>query len=99
MFPTKGSRRTENSRFNTNDIVPDIAVEVVSPSDTERYIREKAQSWLQSGVQEVWAVKPDAWQLTIYRPGQDQLVLQEGDALADSPTLPGFTCFVADFFV
>lgn len=81
-----------------NDIVPEIAIEVVSPSDTERYIREKAQSWLQSGVREVWAVDPATRQLTVYRPGQDSLVLQEGDTLADSTPLPGFTCFVADFF-
>ncbi len=81
-----------------NDIVPELVVEVASPSDTSRHIQEKAESWLRAGVQTVWVVYPDTRQVTVYRAERDAVILQPDDTLDGSPALPGFTCRVAEFF-
>ena len=81
-----------------NDIVPELAVEVVSPSDTSREIREKADSWLRAGVQMVWVVYPETRQVAVYLTDRDPLALQSDDTLDGFPALPGFTCRVADLF-
>ena len=80
------------------DLIPDLAVEVVSPSDTRPDVREKTASWLEAGVQAVWVVDPRTNQVAVHRADQDTLVLRSDDTLDGSPALPGFTCQVADFF-
>ncbi|MBC8231538.1 Uma2 family endonuclease [bacterium] len=38
------------------ELVPDLVVEVVSPNDTARKVREKVNDWLDAGVRLVWVV-------------------------------------------
>ena len=80
------------------DFVPDLAVEVVSPSNTRSYLLGKIENWLATGVDAVWIVDPRTNQIAVHRAGQDTLVLRSDDMLDGSPALPGFTCRVADFF-
>ena len=84
--------------FHYADLVPDLAVEVVSPSDTRPYLQQKTEAWLAAGVQAVWVVDPRTRQAAIHRADQDALVLHSDATLEGSPALPGFTCQVADFF-
>lgn len=80
------------------DLIPDLAVEVVSPSETRPYVREKTASWLAAGVTVVWVVDPRVNEVAVHRADQDTIVLRSDDTLDGSPALPGFTCRVADFF-
>lgn len=41
-------------------IVPDIAVEVLSPSETTRMILRKLKQYFDAGIKEVWLIDPDA---------------------------------------
>ena len=81
------------------DMVPELAVEIVSPSQTGRYVQEKAETWLDAGVLMVWVVDPLRNQVTVHRASQDAVVLSSDDTLDGSPVLPGFTCPVTDFFL
>jgi len=77
---------------------PDLAVEVVSPSDTYRDVDEKAKAWLAAGARAVWVVNPMLQTVSVYRRGQAALTLTEAEDLSVEDLLPGFHCRIADIF-
>ena len=80
------------------EVVPDLVVEIVSPSDSRRWARDRAQMWLGHGAPLVWIVHPDTRTIDVYRPGADPTTLQEDDSLNGHQVLPGFTCPVNAIF-
>ena len=78
------------------DGAPDLAVEVLSPSNTEREISQKAAEYLNAGGKAVWVFDPNGRTLTIHRPGSAPLVLTAEDIVDGEDYLPGFVCPVAD---
>lgn len=73
-------------------VVPDLVVEVVSPSDRHAAVRDKARMWLSFGVQLVWAVFPVARKVEVHRADSDTAkTLTEADSLDGTPVLPGFS--------
>ena len=80
------------------EVVPDLVVEIVSPSDSQREVNDKAQMWLSYGVDLVWVVQPDTYTVDVYRPGRAVVTLDEQDTLDGLDVLPGFTCAVRDIF-
>jgi Uma2 family endonuclease len=89
----------EELPIHYGDFVPDLAVEVVSPSDTRPYLLQKMEAWLAAGVGVVWIVDPRRRQVAIHSADRDTVILHPDDTLDGSPVLPGFTCLVGDFFV
>ncbi len=77
---------------------PDLAVEVVSPSNTTAGIQEKVLEYLSSGARLVWVVDPETRSVTTYRSRDDIRILTEGDALTGGDVLPGFSVPVARIF-
>lgn len=77
---------------------PDLAVEVMSPSDTVEKIDEKTRDWLQHGAAAVWVVSPRSKSVAVHAPGRPPRTLQAGDDLEDAGLLPGFRCQVAALF-
>jgi Uma2 family endonuclease len=75
---------------------PEIAIEVVSPTDTAKHLKRKIDAYLEGGAKSVWVVYPDAKSLDVYRAGQRQS-LKENELITD-PLLPGFSSPVAAFF-
>ena len=73
-------------------VVPDLVVEVISPGDTRREVREKVEDWLLAGVRLVWALYPATRTATVYRSLDDISNLTEGDSLDGNDVVPGFTC-------
>ena len=76
-------------------IMPDLAVEILSPSDTISKLRAKAEIYLRKGARLVWIVIPDERSVEIFRMGDDgeierELVAGEG-ALTGEDVLPGFS--------
>jgi Uma2 family endonuclease len=69
---------------------PDLAVEVLSPTDVRREVDEKIAEYLRFGVKAVWFVELSPRRVTAYRPGQPAQVLQETDTLDGGDILPGF---------
>jgi Uma2 family endonuclease len=81
---------------------PDLAVEVFSPSNREREMLERVQSFLASGTRIVWVVYPVTRVVDVYRSSADgSLTLRtipfEG-ALDGEDVLPGFSLPVKDIF-
>ena len=77
---------------------PDLAVEVVSPSDTLQDVEEKVDDWLNGGTRLVWIVNPKRRTVTIHRPGADVRLLNERDELSGEDVTPGFACKVGEIF-
>ncbi|MBI4860827.1 MAG: Uma2 family endonuclease [Candidatus Riflebacteria bacterium] len=77
-------------------IAPDLAVEVVSPSDRWSEVVEKAREWLSAGVRLVWIVDPRSRTAHVYRPGREVLQLGKDELLEGGDVLPGFSVRIAD---
>ena len=80
------------------EVVPDLVVEVASPSDSLREVNDKALMWLSYGVSLVWAVNPDTRSVDVYRAGRVTSTLLESDTLDGLDALPGFTCAISEVF-
>lgn len=80
------------------EVVPDLIVEVVSPSDSAREVMDKALMWLSFGARMVWAVNPESSSVDVYRVGERTVTLAEDDTLDSLDVLPGFTCPVGGIF-
>lgn len=80
-------------------VPPDLAVEVVSPSDGPRDVAQKMERYRRAGVPLVWWVYPDTRTVTVYRQGQLVAEVGEGDELEGGDVLPEFRLAVADIFV
>lgn len=77
---------------------PDLAVEIVSPTDTVDALEEKVADYLAAGCLMVWVIHPKAKYITVHRPASQPLVLRESDHLDGQDVLPKFSCIVADLF-
>ncbi|QEL15529.1 Uma2 family endonuclease [Limnoglobus roseus] len=80
------------------EIPPDLAVEVLSPSDRRGRVREKVREYLANGVRIVWLVDPDPQTVTVYAGTLRGVEFDSTDTLDAADVLPGFTCQIADFF-
>ncbi len=81
--------------------MPDLAVEVASPSNTLQELREKAEYYLQNGAQTVWVVHPGKQTVDIYTASGDGVsvqTLKSGDTLDGADVLPGFALAVGAIF-
>ncbi len=77
---------------------PDLAVEVVSPSDRMRDVEAKAQLWLRFGARIVWVVDPSSRTIAVWTTGGPPRVLGADDELDGGEVLPGFRIAVSELF-
>ncbi|HVW09018.1 MAG TPA: Uma2 family endonuclease, partial [Bryobacteraceae bacterium] len=76
---------------------PDIAIEVISPTERATESHDKIRAYLRNGVSEAWQVFPKSRTVEIYR-GNGGISLDASQTIS-SPLLPGFGVPVASFFV
>jgi Uma2 family endonuclease len=77
--------------------MPDLAVEVKSPDDSLKLLRDKAHYYLANGTRLVWLVIPEKRLVEVYTPDDEQILTEE-DTLSGEDVLPGFTLPVRDIF-
>jgi Uma2 family endonuclease len=80
------------------EIVPDLAVEVLSPGDRRGAVRDKIREYVAAGVRLVWLVDPDARTVLVYHGSLRGTEFDEADTIDGGDVLPQFSCRVADFF-
>lgn len=78
--------------------VPDLCVEVMSPSNSLKQLKAKAKEYLFAGVQLVWLVDPEAKTVTIITEPLESRTLEPDAVLDGGDILPGFSCKVSDLF-
>lgn len=77
---------------------PDLAVEVVSPTDRLRDVAAKVQIYLDAGVPLVWVVEPRSQQVTVYPIEGERQILLGGQVLDGGDVLSGFRLPIDDIF-
>jgi Uma2 family endonuclease len=80
-------------------LAPDLAVEVVSPTNRWTEVAAKVRDYLDAGTRLVWIVDPPLRTVTVHRPGGAWIVRGEDDALDGEDVVPGFRVRVGDLFV
>jgi Uma2 family endonuclease len=86
----------EELRRTFLQVPPDIAAEVVSPSDRAYDVEAKARDWIRAGARLVWVLFPETQTVHVYRAdGRDEILGPE-DTLTGEDVLPGFRAEVRD---
>ena len=92
------SARLPEDRHKAFSIPPDLAVEVVSRTDIQYRVTEKAFAYLNAGVRLVWVIDPVGKTVTVYRSETDIKTLTYDDTLSGEDVVEGFSCQVATLF-
>ena len=78
---------------------PDLAIEIVSPTDRPSAIRAKVTQYLDLGVRMVWVVDPEAQTVGVHLPATSAVLLHAADTLGGGDVVPGFSCGVTAIFL
>ena len=91
------ARQPELAQEGYNPLPPDLAVEVISPTDSEKKLRIKIGNYLAAGTV-VWVVYPQDREVEIYTPGKPVQIVDVNGVLEVGTLLPGFRLPVGDIF-
>ncbi|MBC7815193.1 MAG: Uma2 family endonuclease [Burkholderiales bacterium] len=91
------ARQAQLVRQGINPNAPDLAVEVVSPSDSLQKLMIKVSNYLAAGTV-VWVVYPTDRQVVVHAPGQSVQIFDIEGILSGGNILPGFELPVKDIF-
>ena len=79
-------------------IAPDLAVEVVSPTDKYYEVEAKVEEYLEAGVLLVWVLNPANRSVRVFRQGCEPIQLGPNQKLTGGDVLSGFVCLVSELF-
>jgi Uma2 family endonuclease len=80
-------------------VAPDLAVEILSPSNTKREMSRKLREYFEAGTRLVWYIDPDPRTVSVFtNPGEPTGVLTANDTLDGGDVLPAFTLPLKDLF-
>ncbi len=77
---------------------PDLAVEVISPSETSGMIRAKLRNYFAYGTRTVWLVYSDIPGVEVFTSFENANIFGLDNAISGGDVLPGFTLSVRDIF-
>ncbi|WP_225906924.1 MULTISPECIES: Uma2 family endonuclease [Thermoleptolyngbya] len=91
----QGLRRLPKGFFQG---APDLAVEVLSPSNTVEEIHEKIVEYFENETRLVWVIHPDEQYVLVYHSPSPDRLLRLQDSLEGESVVPGFSLAVAELF-
>ena len=80
------------------ELAPDLAVEVISPSESAEDIREKIHEYLAAGTSLVWIIYPRRRGVEVWRADGSRVELPATATLSGEDVVPGFELPVAEIF-
>jgi Uma2 family endonuclease len=80
------------------DLYPDLAIEVLSPSNTPAEIRRKLREYFSAGVRLAWVIDLRKRSARVYTSPRLSVQIREDQSLDGGDVLPGFTVLLADLF-
>ena len=78
------------------DLVPNLAVEVISPGNTREEMDRKLREYFDAGIRQVWYVYPQSGQVKVYKSLDQSDTLSQQQTIDGGDILPGFTLPVAE---
>jgi Uma2 family endonuclease len=94
-------QRLSGRRIPTEPIpalAPDLAVEILSPSNTPGEMARKRQEYFAAGVQVVWQVDPNTRTVEVYTTPDQSTVLRDTQTLEGGTAVPGFVLPLHELF-
>jgi Uma2 family endonuclease len=92
-WPTQTIPRTE-----AWNVVPDLAVEIISATNLAEEIDNKLTDYFAAGVTLVWVIFPESRRVYVYTAPKQVRVLDGGDELDGGDVLPGFRLPIAALY-
>ena len=80
------------------EVAPDLAVEVLSESNTRAEMQRKRREYFEAGVRLVWEVDHPARTVTVFAAPEDSTTLAGDDVLDGGEVLPGFRVPLGEIF-
>jgi Uma2 family endonuclease len=80
------------------DLVPDLAIEVISPTNAAVDVQTKIHEYFEAGVRSVWVIYPKQKSIHVYASTTQIQGLQLGDELDGGELIPGFRLPLAALF-
>ncbi len=81
------------------NFAPDLAIEVISPSERHNKVEQKIREYFAAGVTRVWKIVQEFKTLTIYFSMTETKILTEDDVITCEEILPGFSLKLSDIFI
>jgi len=91
----KGLKRPPRGFFQGS---PDLAVEILSPSNTIEEIHDKIVEYFENDTRLVWVIHPDEKYLLVYHSPEPDRFLRSSDCLDGESVVPGFSMAVSELF-
>jgi Uma2 family endonuclease len=88
----------EQRRRGALEILPDLAIEVLSPDDRPGRVADKLAFYLRAGVPLVWIIDPDDRTLAVYRPGQPSTLHTPPEVIGAAPVLSALELNLGELF-
>jgi Uma2 family endonuclease len=79
-------------------VAPDLAVEILSDSNTEGEMRLKLDEYFEAGVRLVWYIDPPTRTSRVYTSREDVEMIDESGFLDGRDVLPGFRLRLGELF-
>jgi len=80
------------------DGIPDLIVEILSPSDRHNLVVKKVSEYIRAGVPMTWVMDPDLELLTVIEPGLPPRAFNVTQNFPPHPLMPGFAPSIKDLF-
>jgi Uma2 family endonuclease len=97
-FVTASRVAAQTDKAGFFDGAPDLAVEVISPSETTEMVEAKLIDYLEAGTKLVWLIYPRTQTIIAYRSLTDVQIFTSADTLTSGDLLPGFAVPVQEIF-
>jgi Uma2 family endonuclease len=91
------ARQGKLDRQGYNSVAPDLAIEVMSPTDKDSDLEKKLKKYAEAGTV-AWVFYPDTRLVKVHIPGQPEKTLGSDETLEGGEVLPGFTLRIGDIF-
>jgi Uma2 family endonuclease len=85
-------------RVQVLDMVPDLAVEILSPTNTKKEMERKRREYFAGGAKLVWEVYPEKRLVKVFTSPKESITVDENGTLDGGTVLPGFTLAVKEWF-
>lgn len=79
-------------------LAPDLAIEIVSPTERAVAVRAKLKEYLRTGVRQVWQVYPETQEVVVHLADGTARPYTMGQTISGNDVLPGFELPVAAIF-
>ena len=79
-------------------LAPDLAVEVISPTDVGNDVMDKMKEYFAAGCKAVWIIWPSLEQVHVYSSPKSIRIFSQTDTLEGDPVIPGFRLPLIELF-